>query len=437
MSPPSAEKFALLLGLSFFLGLAFEGFYWKSAPNRPGGIRTFPLISLLGGLLYTIEPHYAAAFCAGLFALAAWMYPYYRAQFTSATSNHANETNIGFDESRGDGIMVPVCNLAAYVLGPVTLVEPPWVAIGFTVSAVLLLRARDQLHAIAQKVPAREIITAGEFLVLTGIVLPLLPNEPITKLSTITPFQVWLAVVAVSTLSYGSYLVQKFLPPERGLLLSALVGGLYSSTATTVVLARQLDQHPADPRELQAGIVLATAMMYLRLGLVIAIFNLPLAIELAPALGMLFVAALGLAILCMFLGSKSTKSEEQLPAAARNPLELNAAMIFAVMFVAISVASTWVKAHFGAGGIYSLAAIIGVTDIDPFVLNLAQGGVGGLTSHVAVIAILIASSSNNLLKGLYSILFAGHRAGAIPLAALVVLALFGLAMAAQMAGMLG
>ena len=77
------------------------------------------------------------------------------------------------------------------------------------------------------------------------------------------------------------------------------------------------------------------------------------------------------------------------------------------MFVAISVASTWVKSHFGAGGIYSLAAIIGVTDIDPFVLNLAKGGVGGLTPRVIVIAILIASSSNNLLKGMYAIIFAG------------------------------
>ena len=437
MSPPSAEKFALLLGLSFFLGLAFEGFYWKSASSRPGGIRTFPLISLSGGLLYAIEPHYAIAFCTGLVALAIWMYAYYRAQITDTQADGASESDATRNGSHGDGIMVPVCNLVAYLLGPVTLIEPPWVAIGFTVSSVLLLRARDPLHALAQKIPAREIITAGEFLVLTGIVLPLLPNEPITRLSTITPFQVWLAVVAVSTLSYGSYLVQQLLPPERGVLLSALVGGLYSSTATTVVLARQLRQRLVNPRELQAGIVLATAMMYLRLGLVIAIFNLPLACELAPALGMLFAGAIGLAILFLFFGKKPITNDGQLPSPARNPLELNAALVFAVMFVAISVASTWVKAHFGAGGIYSLAAIIGVTDIDPFVLNLAQGGVGGLTSHVAVIAILIASSSNNLLKGLYSILFAGHGAGAVPLAALFVLACFGLAIAAQMAGMLG
>jgi uncharacterized membrane protein (DUF4010 family) len=215
------------------------------------------------------------------------------------------------------------------------------------------------------------------------------------------------------------------------------MGGLYSSTAITVVLARQLRERPTNAREFQSGIVLATSMMYLRLGLVIAIFNLPLALGLAPALAILFAGGIGLAVLCLFLGPKATAENGQLPSAPANPLELSAALIFAVMFVAISVASTWVKAHFGTGGVYSLAAIIGVTDIDPFVLNLAQGGVGGLTPHVMVIAILIASSSNNLLKGMYTIVFAGRRQGVVPLIALVALACFGFGIAAQVAGMLG
>jgi uncharacterized membrane protein (DUF4010 family) len=424
---PSVEKCALLLGLSFFLGLAFEGFYWKSGSSRPGGIRTFPLISLSGALLYAIEPQFGVVFCAGLLVLGAWLYPYYQAQ---VKQKHKEEND-------GDGIMVPVCNLVAYVLGPVTLIWPSWVAIGLTVSGVMFLRARDRLHALAQTIPGNEIITAGEFLVLTGIVLPLLPNQPVTTLTTITPFQVWLAVVAVSTLSYGSYLVQKLLSPQRGLLLSSLMGGLYSSTAITVVLARQLRQRPANAREFQSGIVAATAMMYLRLGLVIAIFNLPLARAMAPALAMLFAGAIGLAIACLFWGPKATSESGQLPALLGNPLELSAALIFAVVFVAISLASAWVKAEFGAGGIYSLAAIIGVTDVDPFVLNLVQGGAGELPSQVVVVAILIASSSNNLLKGMYTVIFAGFKVGLMPLAALVVLACFGFCIAAQMAGLLG
>ncbi|MCA9171090.1 MAG: MgtC/SapB family protein, partial [Planctomycetales bacterium] len=198
----SVEKLSILVGLSFFLGLSFEGFYWNSACSRPGGIRTFPLISLCGAILYALEPKYAVAFCVGLIVLGVWLYPYYRAEV-------ARE---GPTDGNADGIMVPLCNVVAYLLGPVALLQPPWFAIGLTVAAVLLLRARDQLHSLAQKIPGQEIITLAQFLVLAGVVLPLLPNQPVTKLTAITPFQVWLAVVVVSSLSYGSYLLHKLLP---------------------------------------------------------------------------------------------------------------------------------------------------------------------------------------------------------------------------------
>ena len=214
--------------------------------------------------------------------------------------------------------MVPVCNLVAYLLGPVTLIWPSWVAIGLTVSGVMLLRARDQLHALAQTIPGREIITAGEFLVLTGIVLPLLPNEPITKLTTITPFQVWLAVVAVSTLSYGSYLVQK-LTPQRGLLLSSLMGGLYSSTAITVVLARQLRQRPAK----RAGIPIRDRAGHRHDVSAIGLGHRHLQPAAGRGLGAgtwhLFAAAIGLAISLLVRGAESGSRER---ANCRRPREI-------------------------------------------------------------------------------------------------------------------
>ena len=137
MQPLSAAKLGMLLGLSFFFGLSFEGFYWKSGRSRPGGIRTFPLISFSGAILYALEPQFAAAFCTGLIVLGVWLYPYYRADVDreDATIHDA------------DGIMVPLCNVVAYLLGPVVLTQPPWVSFGLTISAVLLLRARERLHA--------------------------------------------------------------------------------------------------------------------------------------------------------------------------------------------------------------------------------------------------------------------------------------------------
>jgi uncharacterized membrane protein (DUF4010 family) len=116
-------------------------------------------------------------------------------------------------------------------------------------------------------------------------------------------------------------------------------------------------------------------------------------------------------------------------AASRNPLELGAATIFAVLFVATSLLSTWATKEFGVTGIYSLAAVVGISDIDPFVLNLAQGGLAGVSPDTLVAAILIAASSNNILKAFYAAFFAGGRATAASAAALVILAAAGVAVA--------
>src|ERR1700726_3266229 len=140
--------------------------------------------------------------------------------------------------------MVPVCNVLAYLLGPVALAEPPWVTVGATVTAVLLLTARQELHALALRIELGEIVNAGRFLLLTGFILPLLPDTPVTDLTSITPRQVWLAGVAVCSVSYASSLLQRYVAPASAALLTAVLGGLYSSTATTVVLSRRARAEP-------------------------------------------------------------------------------------------------------------------------------------------------------------------------------------------------
>ena len=428
----SPDKLALLLGLAFFFGLAFEGFYAKSQSSRPGGIRTFPLISLSGAILYTLEPHYAIAFCVGMVVLGIWLYPYYQAEVLRDRPSENALAEPTPDGILSDGIMVPICNLVAYVLGPVALTMEPWVAFGLVVSAVLLLQARDRLHGLAQTLPGPEIITLGQFLILTGIILPLLPNEPVTSLTPITPFQVWLAVVVVSSLSYGSYLLQRLLSARRSLFLTSMLGGLYSSTATTVVLAKRLRDDTRDPRRYQSGIVLATALMYLRLLIVVAIFNWRIAHELMLPLTLLCALGLALAALCLRVGSGPTGVSAVEPPPPSNPLELPAALVFAVLFVITSMASAWVINSFGNVGVYWLAGIVGVTDIDPFVLSLAQGGVAGMSVGAAALAILIAASSNNLLKAAYAAAFAGWRRAGTIVVSLAVLSLAGFFAAAWM-----
>ncbi len=408
---PSATSLGLLLGLTFFLGLAFEDFFARAGMRRPGGIRTFPLLGLAGGMLYLFDPTHLLPFTAGLVVLGAWLLVFYRQHIEER--DEQGESNVG--------LIVLVLNVHAYLLGAVALALPRWVAVGTTVAAVLLLTGRERLHALALRVELKEIVIAGQFLVLTGLILPLLPAVPVTTLTSITPRQAWLALVIVCTLSYASYLAQRYLAPQGGELWMAALGGLYSSTATTVVLAREVKADPSVRRSAQAGMTLATGIMYVRVLTIVAMFNLSLARRLAlPLLG-LSLAALVIAVVQYRIGSPLSKGLEH-PPASRNPLELSAATVFAILFVLTSVLSSWVTKEFGISGVYSLAALIGVTDIDPFVLNLAQGGTPGLPTGALAAAILIATSSNNLLKAAYAGLFGGGRSTASSVAALIALA---------------
>lgn len=406
--------FLLLLGLGFFFGLAFEEFNAQGGQVRPGGVRSFPLLALIGALLYRLDQARLLPLCIGLLVLGAWLTFYYRRHIEEA--DEEGHPNVG--------LMVPICNVLAYLLGPVALAEPPWVAIGVTVAAVLLLTAREKLHDFARRLEVGEIVTAGKFLILTGLVLPFLPNEPVTRLTEITPHQVWLAVLAVCIVSYASYLLQRYVGPARGGLWVAMLGGLYSSTATTVVLARRARAEPTMLRQVQTGVILATSVMYLRLLVIIAVFDWLLARALAPIL--LGLAVLGLVLAGLWYWTNASPTVPQ--AAAKpppNPLELTAALVFAALFVAVSLASDWVKTQFGDTGLYGLAAVVGFTDIDPFVLSIAVGGAAPLPTNAAVAAILIAASSNNLLKAVYTAAFAGNRVAVAPSAVLVLLALGG------------
>jgi uncharacterized membrane protein (DUF4010 family) len=408
---PGAEHFALLLGLSLFFGFAFEEFFFGELPRHPGGVRTFPLLAVAGGALWLLEPHYGSAFIAGLLVLGSWIYSYVGAEMRK-------------EGDPGEGtFIVPICNVLAYAIGPVALTQPLWLSVGTTVAAVLLLGGKRTLHDWAHRVSGEEFITAAQFLILVGIGLPLLAGRPPIPYTTVTPFGVWLAVVAVSSISYVSYILQTYVFPKGGTLLSAFIGGLYSSTATTVVLARRAREEGMTP-EIEAGIDAATAMMYLRLLAVTAIFNLALAASLAPTLLVLFVMALLATWLRARFGTR-TAATTQPP----NPLQLGAAFIFAGLFVVIAIATTYVRAHMGKEGVMALAAVVGVTDIDPFVLSLAQGGAADVGLKTAATAIVVASASNNALKAIYTLAFSRRKEAWIPALTLSGLGALGIALA--------
>ena len=410
-----AGRLTLAVGLAVFMGLAFEETYKTEERSSPGGIRTFPMLAMGGATLYLIDPAHALAFVAGLLGLAAWLHAYLR----RAPTSHEAPT-----------FMIPASNLLAYVIGAIALMQPPWVAVALTVAAVLLLGARERLHRLIHIVPREELLTLGMFLILVGIILPLVPHEPVTSLTPLTPYGVWRAVVTVCTLSYLSYLLQRYAPIKHAALLPAVLGGAYSSTATTVVLAKRLREFKHTPADISAGIVAATAIMYVRLGLVVAVFDTHFALTLAPALAAL--CAIG-AALAVYEWRRPRTAKTNLAVLPKNPLQIPTALIFAALIVVISIVSAWVRGAFGESGILVLSAVVGATDIDPFVLNIAQGGVAGMSLTSLCAAVLIAASSNNVAKAAYAIGFGG-KAGRRPAIMLLALAVLGMVAAAIYAG---
>lgn len=398
----TTQSLIVLLGMALFFGLAFENFFAQRLPHRPGGIRTFPMLALAGAGCFVLEPRNGLVFVAGLAIVGLWLFAYYR--------------GVAGEEQRD--FIVPVCNLLAYLIGALAVTQAPWIVVAVTVAATLLLAGRTRLHAIAQTMPIAEVFTAGQFLLLVGVALPLLPDVPFGGLPELTPHRVLLAVVAVSTLSYCSYLLARYVRPKGATLVAAILGGLYSSTATTVVLARRSREAGLNA-DGAAGIVLATAFMYLRLLAIVALFNRGVGSLLTLPLCGLFVA--GIAAAAIVYATSGSRHE---PGGAletpSNPLQLGVAVVFAALFVAITLATNLARAHFGSFGVDALAAVVGFTDIDPFVLSVVQGNI---PLHIEIAqAILIAASSNNVLKSIYAFAFGRRREMLQPIFALLALA---------------
>ncbi|MCF6207241.1 MAG: DUF4010 domain-containing protein, partial [Sulfurovum sp.] len=251
-----------------------------------------------------------------------------------------------------------------------------------------------------------EFETLGKMVLLSAVILPLLPDTNISPMLPISPFKLWLAVVVVSGISYGGYLVQKYLFPSKGYFLTGIFGGTYSSTATTVVLARKARQM-GHTSVIDAAIVAATSMMYLRLIVIAFLFNTSVAEALW--LPFLVLASVGMLIAFMLMRS-GRKQNEKAEFVDKNPLELGTAFLFAVLFVVMMLLTQFVTTHYGSSGLELLSFAVGFTDIDPFILSILTGKYT-VTQAEVVTAIMIAAGSNNLLKALYALWFGGMKSG--------------------------
>jgi len=390
--PLDAIKIALVLVLSSFIGLEREEHKQHVAGYAFGGIRTFPLIGLFSYALALVSGPGLVPWTVGLALIGGLMIVSYLHKLTTAETA---------------GITTELSALATYLIGALVQREQFWIAGTIAVLSLLLLELKTALEGLTKRVSPGEILTAAKFLLLTVVILPIVPNQEFTRFH-LNPFKTWLVVVAVSGVSFLSYLLQRTLGGRGGVFLSGILGGAYSSTATTVVLARQSKAQPN--ADLFSGSILAACgMMYARLSILVAFFNLALAAKIAPGFAAL---ALG-AVLVGWLVSRASggaKSSERhkLPT---NPLQLKIAFLLALVFVVVRVLTNLASDYLGKVGLYALALVIGAVDVDPFVLGLAQSKSTEVAAGTAAAAIFIAAASNNVAKAIYAYSLADRATG--------------------------
>lgn len=415
-------KIGLTFALSFLIGLEREERHnEKSVTYAFGGVRTFPVIGLCGYLAARLFDGSPLALALGFSTIGALLWLSYRKKLELS--------NPGAGQSGGQvgGMTSEISGLLTFLLGALVYKGAFWAATTLAVITLLLLELKTGLEKLARRIEPGEIFTFTRFLLLSAVILPIVPNQTFTEFN-FNPHKIWLIVLAISGLSYVSYGMSKLLGAGRGVLISAFLGGLYSSTFTTVILAKRSRQDQ-QPRLYVGAMLIASGLMYFRVTALLALFSSELAHRLALPFLVLGAASCLIGWLWAYSSPRSKAIEPFAEAEKnRNPLELQAAALFAFLFVFMTVLTVGVEQSLGKLGVLGLAFLSGVSDVDPFIMSLSQSSAHLTAIEVAAAAVVVATASNNLVKGGYAFGFSAGSVRRQSAIALGLLSAFGFAL---------
>ncbi len=388
----------LSLGVALAAGLLIgveRGWHERTAEegSRIAGVRTFGLIGLLGGLWALVAEQLGPLLLGLAFITFAVV----------IVIAHLQSVAI----RRDVGITTVIAALITFALGALAVRGYLAISAAAAVVTATLLSLKPVLHHWLQRLEPAELYGALKLLLISVVLLPVLPNRGYGPWEALNPYAIWWLVVLIAGLSFAAYFAMKIAGPRRGVMLTSLLGGMVSSTAVTLSFSR-LGKQGALSRLLAAGVIAASATMFPRILLEVAVVNPQLLPRLVVPLGVMTLIAYGGAGWFWF---RQDDGNELAEPPLRNPFELLPALQFGLLLALIMLLSKAFYVWLGEGGIYLLTVLSSIGDVDAIVLSLARMAGAELGDELAARAIVLAAVVNTVVKGGLVFLVAGGGMG--------------------------
>lgn len=368
-------------GIGLIIGLERE-FRKSNDKDHFAGIRTFPLVCLLGCVITFIGASLSIwIIVAGLLGITSFAAVTY---YVRSTKGYV-------------GITTEISLLITFVLGMMTAQQLIKEALAAVVITTTLLTLKGQFHSFILKLTEDELFAFVKFIVLCLLLFPFLPDTDYGPNGLLNPREIGFIVVIVSSLSFIGYVLTKFFDANKGILLTALLGGLVSSTAVTWMFASRSHKSALPQATLySAGIILASSIMFLRIVVVAMIFSPTLATALLLPCSLTFLC--GLAFSLAFIRKAKTSLDDNAPFHLGNPVNIINALGFGLLYIAIALLVYYGDKFLGNKGLILSGAIAGLTDVDAITINIAKLFKGSASLDTSVMVVLLATVSNTVVK---------------------------------------
>jgi uncharacterized membrane protein (DUF4010 family) len=392
MEPLFIQNTILSIVLGFLIGLQREMHIIYSQKERDfGGTRTFAIISLLGflsGWINKIFPYTLIVFIImfSLMLIVAYV-------VNSINASHKGTTT-------------EFAAMVVFIIGAILNFSTPIAAVFLTIIIMFLLNLKEQIQDYEKSLTKQDFGAAIFFLLMTFVVLPILPNRPIDPYGLINLYKIWVMVVVVAGISFFGYVAIKLLKAKNGIIAAGIFGGLISSTAVAMSMARKIHENGFLAKNLATAIMLASSVMIIRIGLILFTFNSNLAkIIIAPLLIGL-IAGLGY---ILFVYSKIDKDQNiSSEIEFKNPYDFKEALFMGIVFGFVLALVELTDRYSGSYGVYAISFLSGISDVDAITLSLSSLSNNGLNLEVAYVAVIIALVSNTIAK-LGLVFFLGNK----------------------------